>query len=174
MSGTNYWTTQPPVDPANVAITGGNSWFVPSGGASGVAVSGAADTNENTLATITLPALSANAQVRVTTAWTVTSNANAKTARVRFSGGAGTIVWAGSLASTTFIQHQLIIANRGATNSQVCTAPGTGQAYTVGTAAVTSAVDTSVAGTTIVITAQKGVNTDTMTLESYLVEIYKP
>jgi hypothetical protein len=70
-------------------------------GASAVAVSGAADTNENILATITIPAgaMGLNGILRVYADYTVTNNANAKTLRVRLSGIGGTVLDSKNAAS---------------------------------------------------------------------------
>lgn len=142
-------------------------------GKSFVSVSGAADTNENTLATITVPAnaMGANGAIRVWTLWTVNNNANSKTARVRFGGIGGTQYMVLSLASTVTQQHVILFGNRNAANSQVGFNSGIATAFGITTGAVTtSAIDTT-SSTTIVITAQKGTGSDTMTLEAYLVEL---
>jgi hypothetical protein len=155
----------------SASITGGNTWFVPTGGSSFAAVSGAADTNENTLATVTIPILSAKSIIRVTTHWSITNNANPKTARIKL--GATTYLQA-SLANTLSYQGVTLIANRDVTNSQVGTPAGTNGGYgIVNSAVVTASMDTT-ATSTLTITAQKGTGTDTMTLEGYLVEILKP
>jgi hypothetical protein len=139
---------------------------------SGVAVSGAADTNENALATITIPAnsLGINGSIRVWHLWTVTNSANNKTMRVRFSGASGTI-YNQIVLTTSAINHQLtVITNRGATNSQVGSASLSSSFGASASANVTSAVDTT-ADTTIVITGQKASAGETITLERYMVEI---
>lgn len=142
-----------------------------------VAASGAADTNENALATITVPAntLGANGGVRVHTFWTFTNNANNKIIRVRFGGAAGTAYIGSVLASRSSAMAVTVINNRNATNSQAGNSLGTdssGGALSGG-AIVTSSVDTT-ASTTIVISGQKATGTDTLTLEGYLVEVIKP
>lgn len=141
-------------------------------GKSGVSVSGAADTNENILATITLPALTANAAIRLFYLSTFTNNANVKTIRVRLGGIGGTIVFSTSVASQSTDSALVYIANRNATNSQVTNSPGAGQTglgLTNSTVA-TSSIDLSTSKT-IVITVQKATAGDTMTLESYLAEL---
>jgi hypothetical protein len=162
----------------DAAITGGSI-----SGVSGVtlvlassytAVSGAADTNENILATITIPAntLRAGDSLRVTPSWTVTNNANVKTARVRFSGIGGTIYMTQSLANQTSGASMTVIGIR-TTSSQL---GGWAAAAIVpsvsGSGLPTSAADTT-AATTIVITAQKATAGDTMTLEGYTVELVR-
>jgi len=145
-------------------------------GQSAVAVSGGADTNENILATITVPAgaMQEDGRIRITCSFTVNNNGNAKTVRVRFSGIGGTIYKSASLTLVLSAKFVVEIQNRNSEASQVgsASAASTHSGLEPSTAAlVTSAVDTSVA-TTIVITAQKAVAGDTMTLESYLVELF--
>lgn len=140
---------------------------------SAVAVSCAADTAENYLATITVPAnaLGIAGALRITTSWSFTNNANNKTQRVRFSGTSGT-GYAGP-TWTTQVNGLIVtnIFNRGSASSQV------GHSSLMNTAAAgtssvgTSAVDTTVAST-IVISGQKASAGDTLTLESYLVELF--
>lgn len=136
---------------------------------SGAAVSVPADTTEDTLATINIAAnaMGANGRLRITTYWTETNNGNVKTTRIKFGGTNHC-----SLASVSIAQRGMLatITNRNATNSQwgIGTFTGTGgladQAY------VTSAVDTT-SGVTLLITGQKASAGDTLTLESYLVEL---
>jgi hypothetical protein len=163
---------------ANPTFTGtGGSGYPIILAQSSAAVSGAADTNENALATITVPAgaMGVNGRLRITALWTVNNNANAKTARIRFSGASGTEYTSLNLASQASFSQQTYIANRGAANSQV--GPANNQTFggwaATGTAVTTSAVDTT-AATTVVISGQKATAGDTMTLESYLVELIKP
>lgn len=144
---------------------------------SAVAVSGAADTNENTLATIPVPAnaMGPNGTLRIWTSWTYTNSANVKTIRVRFSGAAGTQFFSRGETTTAIANNVTTISNRNATNSQVSggTANGTLTVTGLGTstgAIVTGAVDTTVA-TTLVITGQKALDSETLTLERYLVEV---
>lgn len=158
--------------------------FLPSPGANGkyaayvlgqsaVAVSGAADTNENTLATITVPAsaIGPNGTLRIWTQWSHTSSANNKVLRVRFSGAAGSSYLAATNTASTYAVYCTLISNRNATNSQVGTAPGNNAISNAGTATgVTSAVDTT-AETTVVITGAKALGSETLTLERYLVEV---
>lgn len=143
---------------------------------SAVAVSGAADTNENVVATITVPAnaMGANGAIRVRAWFTVTNNANTKTIRGRFSGAAGTVFFTGNAASTTATEIEFVIMNRGATNSQSGYQRGS-NASGGGFAGVnfTASVDTT-AVTTVVISIQKGTGTDTVTLEGYIAEYLKP
>lgn len=144
--------------------------------ASAVPVSGAGDTNENALATITVPAgaMGLNGRLRISTWWTVTGSGNNKTMRHRFSAIGGTAY--GAFVQTTNTNFKWIteIANRGAANSQFGDDGNGGGGWTPSTSAfVTSSVDTS-AATTLVITGQKASAGETLTLESYLVELIIP
>ncbi len=140
-------------------------------GQSAVAVPHTGDVLEFAFATINLPAnkMGPNGRVRITCLWSMTNNANAKTLRTRFGGIGGQVYQSIGAASVASYRHEGEIANRGALNSQVgSVSTGFGSSSTV---VGTSAVDTS-ADTTLVITGQLGVNTDTLTLESYLVELF--
>lgn len=142
---------------------------------SGESLSGAADTNENVLATVAVPAnaMGANGTLRVTTHWTVNNNGNAKTVRVRFSGASGTEFLSASIANTVNFKHQLTITNRNDTSAQIGS-PVILTAFGISAnAAITAAVDTT-AATTVVFSAQKGNGADTMTLNHYSVELITP
>lgn len=140
---------------------------------SAAGVSHTGDANEFAFATITVPGrtMGVNGRLRIETIWSYTNSANNKTLRVRFSGISGTVFFT-QTATTTVADRQLTdIANRGATNSQVGGPPtGVGGVSTAGSANTTSAVDTT-ADTTIVITGQLATTTETITLESYTVEL---
>ena len=135
----------------------------------GVAVSGAADANENTLATVSLPAnaLGANGCLIVQGHVTLNNNANAKTFRGRFSGIGGTIMYSFNLANTLNFVFRWIMFNQNATNSQL-SPPSIAAAFgTSAGASVSAAVDTTGA-TTFLITGQKAVGADTITLNNVL------
>jgi hypothetical protein len=101
----------------------------------------------------------------------MTNSANTKTIRIRYSGSSGTQylnqAW-GSGAASVYVQQ--IIANRGATNSQVGPRASSNPWTTDAALVVTSSVDTT-ASTTLVITGQKALGSETLTLEGYLVEV---
>lgn len=142
-------------------------------GQSSVAVSGAADTNENVLATVTVPAgsMGLNGRLRVTALLTLTNSANNKTVRVRLGGIGGSIFTSPVMTTSASTRFQIEIANRGAANSQVGGQQlGTGGWGISGNVVATAAIDTS-ADTTVVITGQKASAGETITLESYLVEL---
>jgi hypothetical protein len=140
---------------------------------SGTAVSAPADTNEDTLATITVPAnaMGANGALRIKADFTVTSSGNTKTMRIRFSGASGTQYVNDARTAITGVFYDIVIYNAGATNSQKST---TGFGATSGASIIiaptTSSVDTT-AATTVVITGQKGSSGETLTLNWFSVEL---
>lgn len=144
-------------------------------GASAVAVSGAADTAENILATINVPAgaMGLNGKLRLYTLFTVTSSANNKTLRARLGGIGGTIFYGVTVTTTVTVTDQRIISNRGAANSQVGPGDNSASFSQSNTVATTGAISTA-AATTLVITGQKASAGETLTLEDYLVELIIP
>jgi hypothetical protein len=141
-----------------------------------VAIDTPADTTEDILATITVPAntLGANGSLRIRHYWSFTNNANNKTLRIRYSGAGGAQYFAPVLTTQVSIEGEVIISNRNATNSQMgvsraLTSTGSNNALQ----GTTSAVDTT-AATTIIFSGQKAVSGDTLRLEGYTVEYMKP
>lgn len=146
-------------------------------GASAVAVSGAADVAENILATIIVPAgvMGLNGILRVETMWTFTNSANNKLLRWRLGGIGGTAFMDLTATANATYSDVRIVRNRNAANSQVAWGASSGvggHAFSTG-AVTTGAIDTSIAQT-IVITGQKALAGETLTLESYLVELLLP
>ena len=137
---------------------------------SAVAVTAPADTNENTLATYTLPGgtMGLNDSIE---AWVVFTNNNSggtKTFKIDFG---GTDYLAGS-ATTTLAYHAIKqITNRNSLSSQV----GAASAMGIGTGAgavVTSSVNTA-ADVVITITGTKSSGADTITLEAYSIRLIR-
>lgn len=142
---------------------------------SATAATGAADTAENTYATITVPAyaLGANGTLRTWLRFTYTNSANNKTMRVRYSGAAGTVTWGPTRTTQLGSTTTVTIQNRTLT-SQIYSSVSNNDASTAdGNAGGTISVDTS-AATTIVITGQKATGGETLTLEGYTVELIRP
>lgn len=172
-----------------IAIVGGASWVyadslssrpVQSGGggstllaSSSVAVAGANDTNENTLATITInnADILANGCIKWAAVLTNNNNANNKTWNIKLGGTGGTAYFNRNTLNTTGVTVSGIICNRNSASSQIggllAGMTHTGTAFTG--ASVTSSVNIGTS-TTLVITATKTTGTDTMTMESYIVE----
>ena len=143
-------------------------------GASAVPASNAADTAELALATVNIPAgaMGLNGRLRIETSWTFTNSSNNKTLKIRFGGIGGTALF--STVRTTSDNHFEIrsIANRNSASSQVSQGAGSNfGGFTGGLS--TATIDTS-AATTLVITGQKATAGETLTLESYMVELIIP
>ena len=141
---------------------------------SGVAASHTGNTTETVLATIPLAAaaMGPNGALKITSVWSYTQTVNSKTMRARLGGLAGTAFQA--LVVTTAIRNtrmQCQIHNRNANNAQASHSPTLpGGWSTDASAIVTGTIDTSIAQN-LVITAQLGLGSETLTLESYLVEL---
>lgn len=135
---------------------------------SGAAVSHTGDTNETTLATISIAAkaMGTNGALRVTTIWSMTNNANAKTARLKFAGGT---ISSAALASGASYAEQRVIMNQNSASAQVAY-NGAGGYGLLTAAVVTGAVDTTTAHN-LTITIELGNGGDTVTLEAYIVEL---
>jgi hypothetical protein len=144
---------------------------------SAVAVPLTATTSETILATINIPAnsMGPNGIIRVTTIVTNTNSVDAKTARVRFGGIGGTDYLGSAQTTQTNMHTYRLIQNRNSLSSQIGTASGLSNVMApTSVAPATSTVNTG-ADTTIVITGQLANAADTMTLESYFVELmYRP
>ncbi len=141
-------------------------------GASGAAASAGANTSENTLATITVPAnaVGIGGTIRVSTWWTVTNSANNKTCRIRYSGVAGTIVTTFTATTQPNLKIEGAIQGAGTTSSQTATGFTFASAGNSAMAAQALTVDTT-AATTVVITGQKASSGETLTLSAYTVEL---
>jgi hypothetical protein len=137
-----------------------------------VAVAGAADTNENTLRSFTLPGglMGPNDGLLAILLGTHTSSANTKTWRVKI--GTQAMVAAG-LTTTAQISTAKYAFNRNVQNSQI-----TGNAAAIlgpgtsGTAVTTLAADTAV-DNTVAVTVQKASAGETMQLESIMIQLIR-
>lgn len=144
---------------------------------SAVAVSCPADTTEDILATISVPAgaMGISGVLRIYVEWTWTNSANNKTLRIRYGGT--DLISSTVLTTTATGSHRLSIFNRGATNSQKHRAEfifGSTPPANTNVAFATSgtlSVDTT-ALSSIVFSGQKALAGEVLTLESYLVELF--
>ena len=140
---------------------------------SGTASSVTGTTSETILATIPIPggALGPHGSLRITTLWSYTNSANNKSLRVNMGG----TVWFFQVQTTTASAQALtMIRNRGAVNSQIGYAISTGSVLgSTSVANPTAAINTA-AAQSITITGQLATSTETITLESYTVEIINP
>ena len=143
---------------------------------SAVAVPLTGTASETTLASVTIPGglMGTNGSIQITTLWTVTNSGNTKTLRVRFGSSLGTATafQAPALTTSATLQSVGIIRNRGAANSQVGGQANATSVFTNSTgSAVTGAIDTTV-DQTIFISGQLATTSETITLESYRVDIF--
>lgn len=141
--------------------------------ATGMSVTGTS--SETALATITVPAgsMGLNGIIRVTPLFSYTNSANNKTLRVRLGGISGPAFLANTATTSLLAQPIVMIRNRGVANSQVgfTAATFSSIATTTGSLA-TGSVDTS-AATTLVISGELANTGETITLESYIVELIR-
>ena len=91
--------------------------------------------------------------------------------RVRLGGIGGTAYLSGTTSGTAQCGNVVYIANRNSASSQVGGVPGVASGLGgSATALATGAVDTT-SDTTLVITGQLATGTDTISLESFVVEL---
>lgn len=140
---------------------------------SGVAIATPADTTEDTLATVTIPAntMGATGCIRIFTLWDFTGSVNSKTMKVRFGATAGTgngyLSISDTTATHTAATFLTTICNR-TTGTQVGTPP-TGSPGTGASALQTASLDTT-AQTVISFTGTKASAGETLNLDAYRVE----
>lgn len=143
---------------------------------SAVAVSLTGSTSETVLATIPIQAgiLGANGSLRISTFWSFTSSANNKTPRIRLGGVSGTAFSLINMTTATTGRVDALITNRNSEASQIgfgSANRGNDQLMTV-IAPVTGTINTANA-VDLVLTAQLALGSETVTLESYLIEILR-
>jgi hypothetical protein len=127
-------------------------------------------TSEATLATIALAAgaMGPNGILRITHLWSNNNNANLKTQRIKIGG----IEFHNFGASTTQSEQAVtIIRNRNSESSQVSQPTGNFFGFGNSTSAIVTAAINTAAAQSITFTAQLAIGTDTMSLESLLVEL---
>jgi len=141
---------------------------------SAVQVSLTGNTNETTLATITLPGgtIGPNGIIRVRADFSLTNSANNKTLRIRLGGASGTII--GSFVPTTVpaVQMDYLCSNRNSASSQYSNGfntRGTDQLLS-SNASATASINTA-SSQDVVITGQLASGAETVTLERYFLEV---
>lgn len=137
---------------------------------SSVAVSHTGNTAETTLASVVIPggAIGPNGRVRITSLWSGTNSANAKTMRHKFG---GVNYFAQNMTSQNCWRHENEIGNRNVVNSQIGNGNNAFGSMSVPPNSSTVNTDSDV---TILFTGQLASVAETVTLESYLVELYRP
>ena len=121
------------------------------------------------LATITIPAglMGANGKLKIYPLWATTNNANIKTLRAVFSGSVCTTMTSQSVPNNSGL---LIIRN---INSESVQKTSSGLVAGIGSSfgSIASTTIDTTAATTITITGQLAVGTDTLTLEDLFIEV---
>lgn len=142
-------------------------------GASGASVSGAADTNENTLATIAIPAgiMGVNGILRVTTLWTVTNSVNNKILRTKLG---STDYGAVTVTTSVGYREQRQIHNRNSASAQVAFVQANGATFGGAAGSNVTGTENTANALNLLLTGQKASGGETLTLESYLVELILP
>ncbi len=140
--------------------------------ASAVAASVTGSTSKTALATINIPAgaMGANGRLRVTTHFAITASANTKTLSFEL---AGTAFYSRAEAGATVATYrdQREIANRNSESSQVSWRATSIGGFGGGTAATTTGAVNTASAQQLIIYGQLANAGETITLESYLVEL---
>lgn len=143
---------------------------------SAVAASVGATTSETVLATISFSGgeMGANGVVEVWASWSNNNSANTKSFRIRAGGIAGTAIFDSSNTTNVSISRPTHLVNVNSESSQK-TLASAGQGGGVGSSGgtvVTTTVNTASAWD-LVLTGQKANSGDTLTLEGYIVQVFK-
>ena len=139
-------------------------------GQSAVAASVSNTTDEEVIATVTIPAgvMGLNGRLLIMSNWTITNGANDKTMNIRLGGLLGTAFFTSLQTTQATYSDIRWIANRGSAASQVGTVLAASPLAVSTNALVTGTINTAVEQT-LVFTGQKEVGTEVLTLSSYCV-----
>jgi len=126
-------------------------------------------TSAVTLATITIPAglLGANGKLKIYPLWSTTNNANTKTLRLNIGGALCSTMTSQSVPNNSGL---LIIRNTNSESAQKCSSglvAGIGSSF----GSIASPTVDTTAATTLLISGQLAVDTDTLTLEDLFIEV---
>lgn len=138
-----------------------------------VAVSHTGAATEATLATVTIPAntMGPNGKIRIQSVWSNNNSGNAKTSRIYWNGTGGTRFLNAARTTDVHLADERSIANRNSASSQLVNdRSGTGGFGTSTTAIATDTVNTT-ANVDVVFRGLLANSGDTITLESYSIEI---
>ena len=135
-----------------------------------VAVSAPADTNENTLYSLTIPGgmMGPNDTLRISYLGTCTNSANTKNLRVRFG---GTAFQSSSVTTVAGVSIITSIKNRNSVAAQAAAASAAGDCS--GSVGLLTATVNTANAQTLTITGTKASAGETLTLESVLVELIR-
>lgn len=161
------------VTPQNLVTTG--FWSVPTGGISGEAVPVTGTTSETTLGSVIIPggSMGANGIIRATVLFSYTASSNNKTLRVRLGGLAGTAFHQIVPTTSSFHQAVIMIRNRNSITSQVSAPALNNTSFTVASGTLATGSINTADNQTLVITGQLANTSETITLETFSVEILK-
>ena len=129
------------------------------------------DTNENVAFSLVIPAglMGPNDTLRVHYKATMTNNANAKTFIVKLG---GTTFSSAPLPSVASTMPTVTISNRGSVASQIGSVNGTDRTFGTTSALTTGTVNMANAQT-LTVSATKGTGTDSIVIESVMVELVR-
>jgi predicted amino acid dehydrogenase len=144
-------------------------------GSAGAAVACPVDTTEDILATIAIPAelMGLNGILAIESFWTATNNANVKTVRMRLGGIAGTQFMTIAMTSQANLRDRRMILNRASQAVQIGFDAASNLFGLGAGAAVVGAINTAV-DQTLVLTGQKATAGDTLQLEYFTCELWRP
>lgn len=136
---------------------------------SGVAASVTGTLTETVLASITIPAnsMGPNGTVRITATWSMTNNANAKVMVTKFG---GTAINTSTATTSSTYREMRSVTNRGSLTSQTVF-PGVFGGFGLSGAAMTTLTKDTAVAQVVQLTGTLANVADTLTLESYLVEV---
>lgn len=145
-------------------------------GASNIAATLTGSTNETALGTIRIPAgsMGLNGIIRVTTIWEFTNSANSKVLRYRLGGTSGTVWMQHTATTTSGLKDQRQFGNRNSASIQIAGPATTNNSFTASSSAPVSMTINTATDQDLVISAQLALDTETIILQSYLIELIIP
>lgn len=147
-------------------------------GQGGAAAALTGTVTETALATVTVKggAMGAQGQIMVHSSWSYTNSANAKNARLRIGGVAGTVCMNYTVTTTLTLSDLRRVANRNSVSSQTVTASSGGHTGGFGTAAnaLPTPAQNSASDFDLVLTGQLANTGETITLESWCMTLFRP
>jgi hypothetical protein len=145
-------------------------------GASGASSSHTGDTNENIEGTVVIPAgaMGVNGFLRIQSVWTMPNSANVKTFRIRLGGIAGNVFLNATATTQVSGQVETIIRNRNSASSQVGFTNATFTSFGTSTGSNQTASQNTANALDLVFTALLASAAETITLEAYSVELFRP
>ena len=128
-------------------------------------------TAETTLASIAVPAMGPNDSLRVTEQWSFTGSTNLKTMMTKIN-NATFAMTSTNTAANLIAKQEVTVMNRNATNSQLGSMFGFGYSSSTSGSFMNPSVETS-GNNTVLIRGKLALETETLTLEGYIVELIR-